>query len=112
LDRTGIEVFEQVGVDATEERDRLVVPAPPQVVRQLLKRLQTLGQVRQHGEGTNRTSWHCRSSSFRTADTFSVPESSHLPGSKGGRARAAVRAWAREKGRVPAAKSSQNAHLA
>ena len=42
--------LEQVVVDAAEQGDGLVVPAPPQVVGQLLQRLQAFRQMRQDGE--------------------------------------------------------------
>ena len=45
LDRAVLERLEQVGVDAAEQGDGLVVPAPPQVVGELLQGLQAFGQT-------------------------------------------------------------------
>src|SRR5262249_6611305 len=58
LDRAAVERLEQIAVDAVEQRDRFVVPAPPQVVGQLLQGLQSFRQMRQHRKRANRTSGH------------------------------------------------------
>ena len=43
LDGTVLDGSEQVVVDPAKQGDRFVVPAPPKVVSQLLKGLQTFG---------------------------------------------------------------------
>src|SRR5262249_12728054 len=48
-----IDGLEDVGVDAAEKRDCLGVPAPPEVVSELLKCLQTLRKVWQNRKCTN-----------------------------------------------------------
>ena len=55
LDGAVVQRLEGVAVDAAEEGRGLVVPAPPHVVGEFLQRLQAFRQVRQDGEGTNRS---------------------------------------------------------
>ena len=58
FDGTVFDGVKQVIIQPAEQRDRLVVPAPPHVVRHLVQRLQTLREIRQHGERANRTTGH------------------------------------------------------
>ena len=58
LDRAVVERLEQVRVDAAEQGDGLVVPAPPQVVGEGLKGVQPRRGARQDRERANRTDGH------------------------------------------------------
>ena len=53
-----VEGLEEVRVDTTEERDRVRVPAPPQVVRECLEWAEPVGQARQDGERADGTAGH------------------------------------------------------
>src|SRR5262249_51795426 len=52
----------QVDVDAAEQGDAVVAPAEPEVVGELVQRLQPGGQARQDGESADRTRGHETSS--------------------------------------------------
>src|SRR5262249_50860866 len=58
LDGTIFDGLEAIVVNASEKRNRLVVPAPPQVIGQLVQSLQALGQVGEHRESADRTTSH------------------------------------------------------
>src|SRR5262249_41755179 len=58
LDGTVVDRAKELVVDPAKQRYRLLVPAPPQVVSELLQGLKTVGKVRQNRKRADGTAWH------------------------------------------------------
>ena len=58
LDGAALQGVELLVVDAAEQGNGFVIPAPPHVVGQLVQGLQALGQMGQYREGANSAARH------------------------------------------------------